>query len=191
MSQSLLDTMRLIKADMQMRCEYEHKKLSFLRILRFCVYSASASTILYRMQVFFYHNHMGLIARFVSFLNTVLFVVKIDPTAKIGPGFLLLHASCITVGPNVVIGRNCIMAHQNTVTPSQFFNANHENFAAPVIGNHLFMGTGAVITGAITLGDYVQVSANAVVDQSYPDHAVLFGVPAKNVTKHDLSTHHA
>jgi serine O-acetyltransferase len=50
------------------------------------------------------------------------------------------------------------------------------------------MGAGAVISGAITVGNHVQVSANALVNKTVPDHAVLFGVPARNVSRNKADT---
>lgn len=183
MQQPFLDTLRLIKSDLQMRCDYEHKKLTLLRIIRFHLYSASASIIMYRWQTFFYSHHLKPIAGLIGFLNSILFVVRIDPTAQIGSRFILLHASCITIGPNVVIGKNCVLAHQNTICLSPFYQANMPRGKTLVIGDNLFMGTGSIITGAITIGSHVKVSMNALVNKSYPDDAVLFGVPAKNLAQ--------
>lgn len=45
------------------------------------------------------------------------------------------------------------------------------------------VGGGAMVTGGIVIGDHVKISMNAVVESSFEDHAVLFGVPARNVNK--------
>ena len=41
------------------------------------------------------------------------------------------------------------------------------------------MGKGCIIFGGITIGNNVTIGANAVVNKSVPDNAVVAGVPAK------------
>lgn len=190
MKTTFMETLQLIHSDMLMRCDYEHKKLSVIKGLRFCFYSATACTIVFRLQHFLYHHHLKWLAHVLSLINSLVFTVKIDSSASIGPGFIILHASCIRIGPGVSIGPKCVLAHQNTITHDQVYREHPSNPGAPQIGSHLFMGTGAVITGAVTLGNHVQISANALVDKNQPDHAVLFGVPARNLAKRNAH-HHA
>lgn len=49
----------------------------------------------------------------------------------------------------------------------------------PVIGDRVFIGTGAKIIGDIVIGDDVIVGANAVVISDVPARSVVAGVPAK------------
>jgi serine O-acetyltransferase len=51
--------------------------------------------------------------------------------------------------------------------------------ARPRIGDHVDVGTGAVIVGGITVGRGAVVGANAVVSQDVPPYAVVGGVPAR------------
>lgn len=168
---------------MQRRCEYEHKKLTLLRAIRFCFYSSTVPPALFRLQVWCHQHYLRPIAFLLSSINHLFFTVKIDSSAQIGPGFIILHASYIHIGPGVRIGENCILSHQNTITHEQTFQADMVENLSPQIGNDLFMGAGAVISGAITIGNHVQVSANSLVNKTAPDHAVLFGVPARNVSR--------
>ncbi len=48
----------------------------------------------------------------------------------------------------------------------------------PVIGNNVFICTGAVVLGNITIGDNVVIGANAVVTKSVPDNCIVAGNPA-------------
>lgn len=76
------------------------------------------------------------------------------------------------------------MAHQNTVTASPFYDVSGST-KGPTIGDNLLLGCGASIVGDITLGNDVKVTVNSTVDSSFPDNAVLIGVPARNIAKTD------
>lgn len=49
----------------------------------------------------------------------------------------------------------------------------------PTIGNGVDIGAGAVIIGALHVGDGAVIGANAVVTKDVPEHAVVGGVPAR------------
>lgn len=48
----------------------------------------------------------------------------------------------------------------------------------PTIGNHVWIGTNAVIVGNITVGDDVLIAPNAYVNVDVPAHSVVVGNPA-------------
>jgi serine acetyltransferase len=50
---------------------------------------------------------------------------------------------------------------------------------SPAVGDDVFLGPGAALFGAVTLGDRVQVGANSVVTESFGDDVVLAGAPAR------------
>lgn len=185
MSQTIFDTFSLIQSDMQARANYENKPLTLVQKLKFLLNPAIVSLIIYRFQRFFYCHHLGFIASILKVINGIIFTVHIDSTVNIGGGFFMMHASYICIGPNVSIGKNCMMAHQNSVCPSPFFSEKFTNSAqGPVIGDDLMLGGGAAVYGDIVLGNQVKVSMNSSVEASFGDGAVLFGVPARNMAKH-------
>ncbi len=184
MKQSLMQTLRLIKMDMQARSKNEEKPLTALRVIRYLLKSASTPIVMYRWQVFFYQHHMGFIASLLKLLSNVVYTVIIDSNTEIGPGFLIYHSSYIFIGPHVKLGSNCHLVHQNTIMASPYYFADAgKEVRGPVIGDGLLMGCGASIVGDITLGDNVKISINSTVEESFPDNAVLIGVPARNVSK--------
>jgi serine O-acetyltransferase len=50
---------------------------------------------------------------------------------------------------------------------------------APIIGNHVYIGPGAVIQGPVVIDDNVIIAPNCVVTKSVPQYAIVAGVPAK------------
>ena len=52
---------------------------------------------------------------------------------------------------------------------------------APVIGDDVLIGAGAKVLGPVTVGSRSRIGANAVVVHSFPEEAVLVGIPARNI----------
>jgi serine O-acetyltransferase len=58
---------------------------------------------------------------------------------------------------------------------------------SPVIGNHVDIGAGAKILGAIHIGDHAVIGANAVVLKDVPAGALAVGVPAQIKLRNPVS----
>ncbi len=102
----------------------------------------------------------------------------IDRDAQIGPGMLLMHRHGILIGP-AVIGANCAI-HQNVTIGQRVATGNH---GVPRIGDNVWIGPGAVVTGAITIGDGVTISALTVISRDVPDGCLLAGNPGRVVAR--------
>ncbi len=82
-------------------------------------------------------------------------------------------------GGMVLVARsigNDVIIRQNTTFGIARMDRLHDR---PVIGNRVEIGAGAVIVGAIDVGDDAIIGANAVVTKSVPAGAVVGGVPAR------------
>jgi serine O-acetyltransferase len=107
------------------------------------------------------------------FLLLITSGIRLHREVTIGKDFHLIHAGNIHVHPNTVIGDRCGILHNVTI-------GNNMTGGAPVIGNDVFIGTGAVILGEITIGDGARIAANSLVIRNVPAGATAIGVPAKS-----------
>ena len=77
------------------------------------------------------------------------------------------HPNGIVIHPNAVIGVNCLIFQQVTITNDV------------TIGYHVDIGAGAKILGPAIIGNDIQIGANAVVTKDIPSGYTVAGVPAK------------
>ena len=55
---------------------------------------------------------------------------------------------------------------------------------APIIGNNVYIGPGAILFGDITIADNVSIGANATVNRSFTEsNVVIAGTPAEIVKR--------
>ena len=104
--------------------------------------------------------------------------IELSKDTQIGEGLYFGHPYCITINPKVVIGKNCNI-HKG-VTIGQENRGKRKG--TPVIGNNVWIGVNSTIVGGITIGDDVLIAPNTFVNQSVPDHSVVFGNPC--IIKH-------
>lgn len=97
------------------------------------------------------------------------------PLHVFGAGLSIAHWGTIAVDGKARIGANCRI-HQGVTIGSA-------KGAAPQIGDDCFIGANATVIGGVTLGNGVKIGANALVNASFPDGAVLVGVPAVDVSR--------
>jgi len=98
----------------------------------------------------------------------------ISSQAQIGPGLLVMHEFGLYVGP-VSIGANCVL-HQN-VTIGQRVARGEQG--VPTLGDNVWIGPGSTITGDISIGSGVTISAGTVLSKSVPDGCLVAGNPGR------------
>lgn len=72
-------------------------------------------------------------------------------------GLSIAHCGTIVVNDHSKVGQNCRI--QECVN----LGATGGNSLSPIVGNNVFIGTGAKLIGGITVADGVSIAANAVV----------------------------
>ena len=126
------------------------------------------------------HARLGLrlVARLLSVVSRFWTGVEIHPGARIGRGFFIDHGTGVVIGETSVIGDDCVMFHNVTLGGTGKYDGQRH----PVIGNHVFMGTNAILLGPIHVGDHARIGANAfVINRDGPERATVVGTPARIV----------
>jgi len=119
-------------------------------------------------------------ARFLSHTSRFLTGVEIHPGAKIGKRFFIDHGAGVVIGETSEIGDDVLM-YQGVVLGGTSFSKEKRH---PTIGNNVVIGTGAVVLGAITIGDGARVSSGSVVVKPVPPGATVVGILGRIVEGH-------
>lgn len=116
-------------------------------------------------------------AKFLHGFIRIKYACRAPYTAKIGDGTILsLSGLGTAIHPATVIGQDCTIGQNVTLGGRSGKNS------APVIGNNVFVGPGAICIGG-AIGNNVVIGANSVVIDEIPDNCVVAGVPAKIVSR--------
>lgn len=95
------------------------------------------------------------------------------PPNVCGPGITIYHYGPIIINDKTRIGRNVVLYSGVLIghkAPGQ---------PAPIIGDNVFIGSGAKIIGDVHIGDNVVIAPNAVVVKDVTNNVVVGGVPAR------------
>lgn len=103
----------------------------------------------------------------------IVFGIRIELSAEIGPGFYIGHFGAIRV-IRCRIGAHCSIGRLTEITPAA-------TGAGPVIGDHVWIGGHARIVGSYHIGSGATVGAGAVVQRDIPGKALCMGNPARVV----------
>jgi len=114
------------------------------------------------------------LAHLVKYMNVFLFRVYIDSPAQIGARLDLPHGGFgVVIGVDVEIGNDAIIFHNVTI--------GHARPGPVLIGDRLYIGTGASILGPVRIGNDVTIGANTVVTFDVPDGATVVSQKARIV----------
>lgn len=148
------------------------------------LYPFTWAIVTYRFGNWIYNNLEVPILR--QFLFLIYFILKrfteiftcieISHMAQIGKGLCIKH-SCVVIA-NTIIGEYCMFMGGVTVG----YAGREDNFGLPVVGNHVYFGTGSKCLGKIKIGNDVMIGANSVVVNSVSDKSVVAGVPGKVIS---------
>lgn len=107
------------------------------------------------------------------------------PINVCGPGLSLAHYGTIVISQEAVIGENC------RIHVGVNIGASGGRKGAPIIGNNVYIGPGAILFGDIVIADNISIGANATVNKSFlKENVVIAGTPATIVKSYNPSWNH-
>jgi serine O-acetyltransferase len=121
---------------------------------------------------------LKVISFFANKFCEVFMEMCIDPHASIGPGLYIGHIGGVHINPQAVLGSNCDLAHRVTIGTSAMGRQG-----APVLGDDVYIGTGATLVGKIKVGNGAKIAANTLVISNIPDGATVMGVPGRIIMR--------
>jgi serine O-acetyltransferase len=133
----------------------------------------TSAMVLYRLMQWSRRYRLSPLEMAFNKMNAVFCNCIIGRGAEFGPGLVLIHSTGIVINARVRAGRNVHIEHQVTI--------GAERRASPVIGDDVFIGAGAKLIGAVTVGEGARIGANAVVVQDVAAHTTVVGIPARVV----------
>lgn len=137
-------------------------------------YSGLHALWAYRLNHWFWHHDLRLLARWLSQVARWFTGIEIHPAAQIGRRFFVDH------GMGVVIGETSIIADDVTLYQGVTLGGTGKEHGKrhPTIGNGVVIGAGAKVLGNILIGDNSRIGAGSVVLRNVPENSTVVGVPA-------------
>lgn len=131
--------------------------------------------LFYRVERWMYVHHIPFLPKIIELIIFLLYNSKVPYQAEIGKGSFLGYG-----GMGVVIHQDSKIGSFVTIGQQVTIGGGNSRFpGVPTIGDYVYIAKGAIVFGGITIGDNVTIGANAVVNKSIPDYAVVAGCPAK------------
>lgn len=100
--------------------------------------------------------------------------IHLYPESKIGPGLYIGHYGGIWITPKATLGANCSISQGVVIGV-----AGGDDKGGPVIGDRVWIGPNAVVTGPIRIGSGAVIAANSLAATNIPENGVAIGVPAR------------
>ncbi len=167
-----------VRADFRAVFEMDPAATSRLEVI--FTYAGFHAILMHRIAHWLHRMGMPFFARALSQATRFFTGIEIHPAAKIGKSFFIDHGMGVVIGETTEIGENVVIFQGVTLGGT----GKERGKRHPTLGNHVVVGTGAKILGAITIGDHVKIGANAVVLKSVPPHSTVVGVPGRVVKIH-------
>ncbi|QOJ22951.1 MAG: serine acetyltransferase [Gammaproteobacteria bacterium] len=126
---------------------------------------------LYRIAHYLHCRHVPLLPGLLRLLMFLLYNSVIPPQCSIGKSSWFAHGGIgVVLHPDCLIGERVLIGQGVTIGGS--FGSG-----TPKIGNDVWIGPGARILGAVTVGCNSIIGANAVVIKDVVENSVIGGVP--------------
>lgn len=167
----------IFRREIKAAFERDPAAVNFWEVL--LTYSGLHAIIFYHIAHALLKLHIPFLPRFISQIARYVTGVEIHPGARIGKGFFIDHGIGVVIGETTIIGDNVTLFQGVTLGGT----GKERGKRHPTIGNNVVIATGAKVLGNITIGDNVNIGANAVIIRSVPPDCTVVGVPGRIAKK--------
>jgi len=148
-------------------------------IFEVMMYQGLWAVLFHRLAHLLYWLRIPVIPRLISQIARWLTLIEIHPGAKIGRRFFIDHGNGVVIGETSEIGHDVTIYQGVTLGGT----GKEKGKRHPTIGNSVVIGAGAIILGAIHVGDNARIGAGSVVTKSVPPDTTVVGNPAWTVKR--------
>ncbi|MEQ5808620.1 serine acetyltransferase [Alteromonas sp. NFXS44] len=160
-----------VKSDLRYKQAVFADDGAHLSLPRLLLTDGTSATLLFRMSHRCRHGILSPAGLLLQMLNKWINGCVIGVKAEFGRGLVIMHPVGVVINSKVKTGDRVVIESGVVI--------GDEKGQSPVIGNDVFIGTGAKIIGGVTIGDNVKIGANAVVVKDIPSGCTALGIPAK------------
>ncbi|MCS6940400.1 MAG: serine O-acetyltransferase EpsC [Roseiflexaceae bacterium] len=148
------------------------------------LYPGLHAILFHRLAHALWRRGVPFIPRLISQISRFLTGIEIHPGAVIGRGFFIDHGMGVVIGETAEIG-NWVTLYQGVTLGG---TGKQRGKRHPTVHDGVVIGVGAIVLGAITIGEGARIGGGAVVVKDVPPHATAVGVPARIVAQRDPHT---
>ena len=148
------------------------------------LYPGLHAIVAHRIAHAFWRRKVPFVPRLISQFARFFTGIEIHPGATIGRGFFIDHGMGVVIGETTEIG-DWVMLYQGVTLGG---TGKQKGKRHPTLEDHVVVGVGASVLGAITIGQGSRVGGGAVVVKDVPPYSTAVGVPARIVATRDPAT---
>jgi serine O-acetyltransferase len=174
-----MSLLQRIQGDIQAALERDPAAHSALQVA--LTYPGFHARELHRLAHSLHEAGVPLLPNLVAWFNRAFTGIEIHPGARIGEGLFIDHGMGVVIGETAEVGDDCSLTQGVTLGGT----SNRREKRHPTLGRGVSVGAGAVLMGAITVGDRARIGAGSVVLTNVPPYATVVGVPGKVVAYYD------
>jgi serine O-acetyltransferase len=163
--------LKSLREDIQVAKERDPAARSSLEIL--LTYPGLHALVIHRLAHGLAVRGWSVLPRLISHIGRSLTGIEIHPHAEIGRRLFIDHGMGIVIGETAVIGDDCHLYQGVTLGGT----STRREKRHPTLEDHVVVGAGAEIIGAVTIGSHARIGAGSVVVSNVPPHATVVGVP--------------
>jgi serine O-acetyltransferase len=168
-----------LKKDVEAAYKGDPAAKSYIEIIR--SYPGFQATMIHRVAHALYEVGVSEHARELAEYAHTETGIDVHPGAEIGEYFFIDHGTGVVIGETATVGDWARIYQDVTLGALHFEEAEDDRNMLkkgykrhPDIGDHVVIGAGTKILGAVTIGDHVSIGANSWITEDVPDHTSVY-----------------